>query len=195
MKIQLRPLGQRLAIVLPDAILDQLGIGEDTVLDLQITDDRQGVEIRPTPLAPEPDSTERFTRIERRLSPGARRLIGFLEKRLGEAYVHYMERMVIFYEGQSRGVFEREIPQVLLVHANTLNAHYLAPLLERLRARGYLFVDLEEALRDEAYVSADTYVGPGGITWLHRWAITDNMDRSIFAGEPVPSEWLEDIRP
>ena len=38
--------------------------------------------------------------------------------------------------------------------------------------RGYTFVPLEQALADSAYASADTYTGPAGITWLHRWALT-----------------------
>ena len=114
-------------------------------------------------------------------------------RRLGATYVDYMEAMVEFYEGQSRALFEREIPQVLLVHANDLNADHLPALLARLRQRGYRFVDLEDALADPAYDSPDTYVGRGGITWLHRWAITRRVDRSIFAGEPTTPEWVKEL--
>jgi peptidoglycan/xylan/chitin deacetylase (PgdA/CDA1 family) len=111
--------------------------------------------------------------------------------RLGAAYVDYMERVVEFYEGQSRAILGREIPQTLLVHAYLLNAHHFGELLDRLAARGYRFVPLEEALADPAYDSPDTYTGPGGITWLHRWAITRGVDRSVFAGEPEIPAWLE----
>jgi hypothetical protein len=42
-------------------------------------------------------------------------------------------------------------------------------MLGRLEARGYAFVSLEEALRDPAYGTPDTYIGTNGPSWLHRW--------------------------
>ena len=33
-------------------------------------------------------------------------------------------------------------------------------------------------------LSADAYVGTGGITWLHRWALSRGMPKAFFAGEP-----------
>lgn len=47
------------------------------------------------------------------------------------------------------------------------------------------------ALADPAYASPDTYPGPGGITWLHRWAITRGVDRAVFAGEPEAPDRVE----
>ena len=99
--------------------------------------------------------------------------------------------MVSYYEDQSHSLFAREIPQILLVHANELNASYLQPLLAALRDRGYRFIDLETALKDPAYQSPDTYVGPGGITWLHRWAITRGVDKDFYRGEPTTPQWVQ----
>jgi peptidoglycan/xylan/chitin deacetylase (PgdA/CDA1 family) len=116
-----------------------------------------------------------------------------LQARLGHEYLEYMMRMVEFYEGQSRGLFDREIPQVLLLHANALNADHLGELLEALRLRGYRFVDLDKALQDPAYSSEDTYTDPGGITWLHRWALTRAVDPSLFRGEPTTAAWVQEV--
>ncbi len=116
-----------------------------------------------------------------------------LRKKTADAYVDYMERMVEYYEGQSRALFEREIPQVLLLHANALNGHHLDRLIAMLERRGYHFIDLETALQDPAYDSPDTYVGRGGITWIHRWAITRGVDRSMFRGEPTTPTWVEEL--
>ncbi len=116
-----------------------------------------------------------------------------LQKRTADAYVGYMEQMVEFYEGQSRALFEREIPQILLLHANALNAHHLDRLLARIERRGYRFIRLDTALEDPAYDSPDTYVGSGGITWLHRWAITRGVDRAVFKGEPTTPEWVQEL--
>lgn len=84
MKLQLRPIGQRLAIVLPDALLEQLGIDEHTALDLDLTEDGRGIVVRrATSEAPAPDSTERFNMVKSRLSPAAKRLLKQLESSPG----------------------------------------------------------------------------------------------------------------
>ncbi len=113
-----------------------------------------------------------------------------LQRRVGEAYVPYMERKFEFYEKQSRDLFGREIKQTLLVHANLLNADYFDALAAMLVNRGYAFITLEEALRDEAYHSQDTYVGPAGISWLQRWAMTLGKGKDFFAGEPRAPEFV-----
>jgi hypothetical protein len=111
-------------------------------------------------------------------------------KKVADAYLPYMESKIEYFEEQSRALFGREIPQVLLLHANHLNADYFGALAGMIQARGYRWVSLDEALSDEAYDSADTYTGAGGITWMHRWAITAGKDRAFFAGEPVTPQWV-----
>ena len=69
----------------------------------------------------------------------------------------------------------------------------LPDLFQRLQERGYTFIDLDTALEDPAYDSPDTYTGPAGITWLHRWALTRDVDRSMFRGEPTTPEWIQDL--
>lgn len=103
---------------------------------------------------------------------------------IAETYLGYMLRVVRYYEDQSRALLGREIPQVLLLHANWLNATHLDGLVDSLRARGYAFITLDSALTDTAYGSPDEYVGPAGISWLHRWALTAGRKGSFFAGEP-----------
>ncbi len=115
-----------------------------------------------------------------------------LAEQVGREYVEYMLRVFAFYEDQSRQLFERNISHVLLVHANQLNSDWFGALADRLDDIGYVFITLDEALRDPAYESDDTYTGPGGITWLHRWAITRQVDPSMFRGEPqTPAYILE----
>ncbi len=101
-----------------------------------------------------------------------------------------MTAVVEYYEAQSMAIVGYELPQILLLHANSLNADGLGRLLESLIGRGYRFVSLAEALRDPAFSLPDTYSGPAGITWLHRWAITRGLAKSTFRGEPEPSAFL-----
>jgi peptidoglycan/xylan/chitin deacetylase (PgdA/CDA1 family) len=91
-------------------------------------------------------------------------------------YVAYMERMFEFYEGYSREVVGREIPQVLMLTGGVLNSHCFGELAAMLRRRGYSFVTLDEATRDEAYRLPDTYTGERGDSWLARWAVTKGME-------------------
>ena len=116
-----------------------------------------------------------------------------LAAEVGAEYLRYMEDIVVYYEGQSAALFDRQVAQTLLIHANTLNADWLGPLAEMLLERGYEFVTLDEALEDPAYESADEYVGPGGITWLHRWALTRKVDPEMFRGEPVAPDFIVEL--
>jgi peptidoglycan/xylan/chitin deacetylase (PgdA/CDA1 family) len=95
-----------------------------------------------------------------------------LMTRIGDDYVRYMAEVFEFYETLSRGTLGREVAQILLIHANRLNADYLDRLVEMLRDRGYGFVTLDTALKDPAYATPDDYVGRMGLSWLMRWAIT-----------------------
>lgn len=113
-----------------------------------------------------------------------------LTDRIVAAYLDYMIDVVEYYEQQSLAIVGRPMAHTLLLHANALNALTIERLVARLRARGYRFVTLDEALKDPAYASKDEYFGPAGVTWLHRWALTQGR-RGIFAGEPVVPDWIE----
>ena len=111
-------------------------------------------------------------------------------ERIAAAYIDYMEAVTAYYEQQAVAIVGRDIAQTLLIHANALNAATLDRLAARLEARRYRFVPLDRALRDPAYELPDTYSGPGGITWLHRWAITARTPPAVFKGEPEVPEWI-----
>ncbi len=108
-------------------------------------------------------------------------------RRVAAEYVPYMERMFEFFEELSVHLFGREIPQVLLVHANMLNGDHFQRMVEMMKRRGYQFVTLEDALKDEAYKHPDTYAGPVGISWLQRWLVTRGRE---FRKEPYLPEYM-----
>lgn len=108
-------------------------------------------------------------------------------ERVRREYVPYMESVVAFFEARAVEVIGREIPQVLLLHANQLNADLMPELLAMFRRRGYTFVSLDRALADDAYRQPETYVGRGGFSWIHRWSMTRGMAPK---GEPEPPEWV-----
>ena len=117
-------------------------------------------------------------------------------RRVADAYVPYMEAKVSYFERNEQELFGRAIRHVLLVHANMLNAERFGDLASMFERRGYRFITLDRALEDPAYASEDTYTGGGGITWLHRWALTRKMPKAFFAGEPeTPAFVADNARP
>jgi peptidoglycan-N-acetylglucosamine deacetylase len=110
-------------------------------------------------------------------------------ERVRQAYVSYMESIVAFFEARSIEVVGREFPQVMLLHANEVNADLMPDLLAMFRRRGYTFVALDRALADDAYRLAEEYVGPNGFSWIHRWSRTKGMTPK---GEPDPPAWVQD---
>ncbi len=107
-----------------------------------------------------------------------------LMKQIGEAYVPYMESKLIYWERQSVKLFDREVSQTLLIHANFINSDYFDDLAAMFVRRGYKFVDLETALKDDAYKLPDTFIGGAGISWLHRWALERGKD-NVMPDEPT----------
>jgi peptidoglycan/xylan/chitin deacetylase (PgdA/CDA1 family) len=109
-----------------------------------------------------------------------------------EAYFDYFDASFDFEEAASRGLFGREIPQILLLHDDALNAENLDALLERLERRGYKFVTLDDAMSDPAYLTPNLYVGSAGISWLERWKLA--MGQKIEPNQgPEPADWAQKI--
>ena len=125
----------------------------------------------------QPDTPERAATLER--------------LRLG--YVPYMLNKLDYYEAQSQALLGYALPQVLLIHANTLNSVAYAGLIDGIRRRGYRFVTLDDAMRDPAYARPDGYHGRYGPSWLHRWAMAEQRPKTFYAGEPVVPKWVMDL--
>jgi len=107
--------------------------------------------------------------------------------RIADDYPRYMEEVFDYFEHVSRRVTGREIPQILLLHANLINADRFAAVAEVLVRRGYRFVPIAEALEDPAYRLPDEFVGSPGNSWFNHWEVTAGR-------KPVPTpsapEWV-----
>lgn len=118
---------------------------------------------------------------------------GKLAEKIVASYIEYMNDMFAYYEDQSQKLFGYEIRQILLIHANILNSRTIRQLAATIKKRGYTFISLARALEDRVYTSLDTYTGPGGITWIHRYAITKGQGGKIFAGEPQVPPFISEM--
>ena len=105
-------------------------------------------------------------------------------------YVRYMNDVFGFYERLSRETLGYEVPQILLLHVNQLNADHLDRLVDMARKRGYQLISMDEALRDKAYAQRDRYVGARGFSWLHRWALDKGKNPPMHADPP---DWVMDL--
>lgn len=107
--------------------------------------------------------------------------------RIAGDYLRYLVEVSSFFEEVSRRTMGREIHQVLLLHANSLNADWFGTIAEALIRRGYRFVPLAEALKDPAYRLPDTFVGAPSNSWFNHWEITAGR-RPIPT--PSPPAWI-----
>jgi peptidoglycan/xylan/chitin deacetylase (PgdA/CDA1 family) len=107
---------------------------------------------------------------------------------IGKDYITYMRKKVLYFEHHAKALFGRDINQILLIHASLINADYIDSLAAMCRGLGYRFVDINEALKDDAYSTPVTAFGKWGISWLDRWALSQGKPSSFFRDEPdVPA--------
>lgn len=114
---------------------------------------------------------------------------GASARRLRAEYLAYTDTEVEYYAGLNRQVFGYEPPQVMLLHANRLNADTIEAVLRIFSRKGYEFVPLAAAQADPAYRTPDTYVSKSGAMWGYRWARERNVkvDGRL---EADPPKWI-----
>jgi peptidoglycan/xylan/chitin deacetylase (PgdA/CDA1 family) len=84
---------------------------------------------------------------------------------LKNSYLAAADESIEQYRSMSHSLYQRDIPYVLLMHVGAFDAEMLPRLLQLYRARGFQFVTLPEAKRDEFYRSAtDLGLPPGSET-------------------------------
>ncbi len=112
-----------------------------------------------------------------------------LQDELAKSYLSYSDQVFEYSEKLSKQIVGYEPKQILLLHANQLEADHIGELLDVMRKRGYRFITLEDALSDQAYGLPDTYVGEEGTGWLDHWAIAQGKPPQ---GAPVFPQWVID---
>lgn len=108
-------------------------------------------------------------------------------ERIGDDYLRYIDEVFAFFEAATRQVVGRDIPHVLILHANSLNGDRSGEVARAIARRGDRFIPLEDALRDEAYRRSDDFVGAPSNSWLNHWEITAGRKP---IPTPPPPEWV-----
>jgi len=109
--------------------------------------------------------------------------------KLRAEYLAYTAAEIDYYSQLHVHVFGREIPHVMLLHGNRLNAELMDQLLEIFENKHYRFVTLDAAQSDAAYKTPDTYATKFGPMWGYRWAaqLGIEVDGRL---EAEPSSWI-----
>lgn len=113
-----------------------------------------------------------------------------LMKQIGKEYVNFTERKLKYFEKEAEQLFGRNIKQIALFHANTLNADYIEEIVRIYMKNNYEFIPLMKALEDEAYTTEITTFGKYGVSRLDRWAMSKGKKGSFFKDEPATPEYI-----
>jgi peptidoglycan/xylan/chitin deacetylase (PgdA/CDA1 family) len=88
-------------------------------------------------------------------------------------YLAYTSTEISYYSDLHKQIFGREIPHVMVLHVNRLNADLIDKLLELFQQKQYQFVTLDAALSDPAYQTPDVFLprfSKYGPMLGYRWA-------------------------
>jgi peptidoglycan/xylan/chitin deacetylase (PgdA/CDA1 family) len=113
--------------------------------------------------------------------------------KIGHDYIDYMESKLKYYEKQAKILYGRDINQILLLHASSLNSDYVDSLAFIFRRNNYDFVSMDEALKDDVYRSKITVYGNWGISWIDRWALSQGKTGSFFKDEPTTPDYIRKL--
>ncbi len=112
-----------------------------------------------------------------------------LQKKIVDSYVEYLEEVFVHFERLSIEFLGRELKQILLLHANEINADHFDKIAGMIKRRGYKFITLDLALRDEAYRLPEVQA-MRGLSWLHRWMLAKGLR---MKAEPRQPKWIDEL--
>jgi hypothetical protein len=87
---------------------------------------------------------------------------------LEKSYLSAASESVDYDRSISYTLYRRDIPYVLLMHVGAFDAEMLPRLLQLYRGKGFEFITLPEAERDDFYRGATDLVLPAGAETLER---------------------------
>lgn len=104
------------------------------------------------------------------------------------AYLAHLKQRAEAYRDLSRRLLGRDIPQVMLMHHNLLNALFLGDAIAQFKAEGWTFIDPEQAYKDPVYESQPERPVPGQSLLLSMarskgWKLMPEFERLVDDGD------------
>jgi peptidoglycan/xylan/chitin deacetylase (PgdA/CDA1 family) len=109
-------------------------------------------------------------------------------KAIADSYINYTIAVFDYFETVSQEQYKRQVPQIFLGHINALHADCITTLIEQLQKKGYTFIDLTTALKDNVYKQHDYYAGPYGFSWFYRWEYDPQKRKKLLQSQPEPPD-------
>src|SRR5215831_7774 len=106
-------------------------------------------------------------------------------KTVAAEYLKFAGVKFDFCERISKALFGRPIKQILLLHANELNADNFDALAQLIKDRGYYFMTLDQALTDPIYQFPERYKATSD--WLNLWTYSNGQPFDA----PAPPEFIQ----
>lgn len=116
-----------------------------------------------------------------------------LMAQIGHDYISYMEKKLKYYEKEAYELFGRNINQILLVHASSLNSDYIDSMAIMFKKNDYVFVNIDKALEDDVYKTAIIVFGKWGISWVDKWALSQGKKGDFFKNEPETPDYIKNL--
>ena len=106
-----------------------------------------------------------------------------------DKYLEYIQKIVEFREQQAMHFFGRFLGQIMLIHANRINALYLGRVITLLKQQGYEFVSLQEVINEPIYKKGGATINS---MQLMSWESQSSDGKPVKISCPnVPREILE----
>lgn len=114
-------------------------------------------------------------------------------EKVAQEYISQTMAYFTYFEAISRELYNRPVIHIYLCHDNALNAKCLPVLIRLLKDKGYKFISLDEAMRDEVYQQKDRYNKKFGISWMYRWMTDKEQAMRYLKGQP-DVDHIENLR-
>jgi peptidoglycan/xylan/chitin deacetylase (PgdA/CDA1 family) len=109
--------------------------------------------------------------------------------RLRADYLAFTAAQIDYFAMLNHQVLGYDVPQIMLIHDNQLNADTIEDLIGILRDKRYMTITLSQAEADPAYRTPETYITKFGPMWGYRWAKERNI--KVDGGkEPEAPAWV-----
>ncbi len=105
-------------------------------------------------------------------------------QQLHDMYLSAADEAITYYRSQSKAVYGRDVPMILLMHIGAFDAHMLPELLALYRTRGFTFVTLPEAAADPIYAEDPDIAYKHGETFTEQLASKRGIAPPPHAAKP-----------
>ena len=109
-------------------------------------------------------------------------------------YIAYTRQMIELSEVISIQLFDRVVPQILLLHASSINAYYFSQIVDLFKRADYRFVSVFEAIDDSSYGDTERKINVEGASDWHWYRDkAASMGVSVDCNTPAVPQFVQKL--